>query len=148
MSAPAAKPDLLKLRAEDAEDIQVISAMLQDAIVPLCDIVFQDDQKVFVVVAQRLRRERGETGAGERVCCAVTIKGVGSVQTRGIDQKQQTRMLDLLAIMIEGTSLNLVFADDAHIRLDLSAWTITVEDFGESWPALCHPCHEDAAKSL
>ena len=48
---------LLKLRAEDSEDIQIISAVLQDSIVPVCDMAFQPETKSFVIVAQRLRRE-------------------------------------------------------------------------------------------
>jgi hypothetical protein len=140
---------LLKLRAQDSEDVHVISAVLQDAIVPVCDMVFQSDAKSFVMVVQRLRREAGEAGAAERICCALTIKGVKAVQTHGLDQKQQDRMLDLLAMMVEPTTahMDLVFAGGARIRLELGDWFLAAEDFGEPWPALCNPCHEDAANS-
>ncbi|MDR3425205.1 MAG: DUF2948 family protein [Alphaproteobacteria bacterium] len=134
---------MLKLRAGDAEDIQVISAVLQDAIVPVCDMAFQPESNAFVLVAQRLRREDGEGGEKERICCALTVRGVVAVQKHGIDQHQGERMLDLLAILFEPSGhLSLIFAGDARIRLELGAWSATVEDFGESWPALCRPCHE------
>jgi hypothetical protein len=134
---------LLKLRAEDAEDIQVISAVLQDSIVPVCDMAFQSEAKSFVIVAQRLRRE---TDAAERMCCALTIKGVTAVQTRGIDMQKTEHMLDLLAILLEPsqTQITLIFGGDAHIRLDLSGLSLLAEDFGEPWPALCSPCHDEA----
>jgi hypothetical protein len=136
----------LKLRAKDAEDIQVISAVLQDSIVPVCDVTFQQNAGTFIVVAQRLRRETGETGASERICCALTIKGVKAAQVHGIDQHNSERMLDLLAIILEpAESLNFIFAGDAHIRLSLEAWSCVVEDFGEPWPALCHPCHDNGS---
>jgi len=137
----------LKLRAKDAEDIQIISAVLQDSIVPFCDITFQSDAGAFIAVAQRLRREEGEAGEGERICCALTIKGVKSVQTHGIDRQKTDQILDLLAIILEPESvLNLVFAGDARIRLELGNWSGTVEDFGETWPALCHPHHDAEPK--
>lgn len=135
----------LKLRAKDVEDIQVISAVLQDSVVPLCDMAFQKESNRFVAVAQRLRREGGEAGAAERICCALTINGVKSIHTHGIDQHDGERILDLLAILLapSGSQLTLVFAGDAGIRLEIENWGAVVEDFGESWPSVCHPCHEN-----
>ena len=136
---------LLKLRAADAEDVQVISAVLQDSIAPVCDMAFQSDTKSFVMVVQRLRREAGEAGAAERICCALTVTGVAAVQTQGIDPLQGDCMLDLLAIMLTPQRLTFVFAGDAHIRLELAEWNAALEDFGEPWPALCSPCHDKAS---
>jgi len=136
-------PSLLKLRAVDSEDVQVISAVLQDSIAPVCDMVFQAEDKKFVMVVQRLRRE-SDAKANERICCALTINGITAVQTQGIDLDQRERMLDLLAIILEARQqMTLVFAGNAKIRLELANWFVALEDFGESWPALCNPCHED-----
>ncbi len=134
--------NLLKLRARDAEDVEVISAVLQDSIVPLCDMAFQVESKTFIIVAQRLKRDAGKDA--ERICSALTIAGVKSVQTNGIDQNDTGRMLDLLALMLDASmsSLTFMFAGNAQIRLELGEWGAAVEDFGESWPALCAPCHE------
>jgi len=138
----------LKLRAQDGEDIQILSAVLQDSIVPICDMAFDPEAKSFVIVAQRLRREAGTAGSSERICSALTVKGVLSVQAHGIDQKQQKRMYDLLAVILEPTQhLSLIFAGDARIRLELGDWAAAVEDFGEAWPALCNPCHDEAMQA-
>lgn len=130
----------LKLRAGDAENLQIISAVLQDSLVPVCDMIFQAEAQSFVLVAQRLRRERG--GDTDRICCALTINGVTGVQTQGIDLRSADRILDLLALLVEGNTLSLIFAGGAKIRLDLATWAVLVEDFGEAWPALCSPCHD------
>ncbi len=132
--------DLLKLRARDAEDVDVVSAVLQDSIVPLCDMAFQPEEKGFLLVAQRLRREN--PNAVERICCAVRIHSVTAVQTHDIDFNQTDRMLDLLALLFDADALTLVFASGAKIRLTLSGCCLTMEDFGEAWPALCQPQHE------
>jgi hypothetical protein len=136
---------MLKLRAKDAEDIEIISAVLQDSIVPVCDMVFQGETQSFIIVAQRLRREAG--ASGERICSALTIKGVTAVHAQGIDKQQCDRMLDLLAIIIEPAQrLTFIFAGEARIRLDLAAWSAVVEDFGEPWPVQCRPCHDENAE--
>ena len=73
---------MLKLKAQDVEDLQVISAVLQDAIVPVCDMTWRPEDKNFIMVVQRLCREAAPLAAGklERVCCAVNVRGVEQVQ--------------------------------------------------------------------
>jgi hypothetical protein len=132
----------LKLCAKDSEDVQVVSAILQDSIAPVCDIMFDAEKKNFIMVVHRLRREE-ETGAEmERICCAVNISGVDKAQLHGIDLTHRERMLDLLAVMIDNGNLVFIFAGDAKIRIKAEAFSMIVEDFGEAWPASCRPCHE------
>ena len=47
----------LKLRAMDDEDLGVVSAFLQDAIVPLAEMEFVPGEKRFALVASRFRWE-------------------------------------------------------------------------------------------
>ena len=133
---------LLKLQAKDSEDIQVISAILQDAIATLCDIRFDAEKHNFIMVVHRLRREVKNDLGLERICCAINMNGVEKAQLSGIDLNQQGRILDLLAVLPDSSSLTFIFAGDAKIRLFLSDWSIIVEDFGEAWPAQCNPCHD------
>jgi hypothetical protein len=49
----------LKLRAHDAEDLGALAACLQDALVPLTDVVYLKAEKRFVMVANRFMWERG-----------------------------------------------------------------------------------------
>jgi hypothetical protein len=139
--------ELLKLKAKDAEDIQVISAVLQDAIAPVVDMDYRAEDKNFIMVVQRLCRD-GEAGAGmERICCALNMRGVESVQTHGFDHDDTDGMLDLLALLPDDDGLQLIFASDARIRLHLKDWSLIIEDFGERWPAHCSPCHDDIVPS-
>jgi hypothetical protein len=139
-----AKP--LKLRAKDSEDVQVISAILQDAIVPVVDIVYRPEEKDFVMIAQRFCRDKeGQGDCFERIRAAVHVTGVAGVQRQGIDQGKPDTMLDLLAVMPEKGSLQFVFAGGGKIKLKLADWSLILEDFGEPWPAVCEPCHEAGA---
>jgi hypothetical protein len=50
----------MKLRACDRGDLEVISALLQDALVPLVDVTYQRREKRFVLVANRFRWPEAE----------------------------------------------------------------------------------------
>jgi len=51
----------MKLRARDRGDLEVISALLQDALVPLVDATYLRREKRFVLVANRFRWPEAET---------------------------------------------------------------------------------------
>jgi hypothetical protein len=142
---------LLKLKAKDAEDVQVISAVLQDAIAPVIDMTYRPEDRNFIMVVHRLRRESGDKSGPERICCAINLRGAESVQTQGVDLEKRGQILDLLAIMQEGHNLRFVFAGEAQIKVQLAAapqdnWSVLIEDFGDPWPASCSPCHDAALK--
>ena len=71
----------LKLRAEDAEDLAVISACLQDALVAVRDLAYAPEDRSFLFVANRFRWESGLRPApGEtpyqRALCGITFSEV------------------------------------------------------------------------
>jgi len=151
----------LKLRAEDAEDLKVISAYLQDAIVPICDLGYFRDERRFVLVANRFKWETcrpapqppgdGRTFPYERTHCGLRFEGVAAVRTRGIDLKDRGRMLNLLAIEsgeeergADGAAAGrilLQFAGGACIRIEMDRVSVQMEDIGEPWPTSRMPCH-------
>lgn len=142
------KSEPLKLWAQDAEDIQIISAVLQDAIAPVCDMLYRPSEKNFVMVVHRFcwdcPRESGrklDEPSFERVCCALDIRGVEAVRLHGFSQEEQGAMLDLLTINLEKDSLQLIFAGEARLKLKLSNWNLRLEDFGEPWPTTYLPSH-------
>ncbi len=139
----------LKLKAQDAEDIQVIATVLQDAIAPVCDMLYNAIEKNFIMVVHRFRWDcvdekpnlTSESHCFERICCALDMDGVESVQRQGFEQTEVNRMLDLLTIVQEAEELQLIFAGGARLRLKLSNWRLKLEDFGEPWPTQRQPCH-------
>ena len=52
----------LKLRARDPEDLRVLSACLQDALVPLADVAFLKAEQRFVLVVNRFMWEAAPEG--------------------------------------------------------------------------------------
>ncbi|MDD3182917.1 MAG: DUF2948 family protein [Alphaproteobacteria bacterium] len=147
----------LKLLAQDAQDIQVMSAVLQDAIAPVIDMTFRASEKTFVMVVQRFCWDCAQDGQGqetlpasedepalrvfERINCAVDVEGVEAVHVMGIDLHNTATLLDLLTISLEEDALLLIFAGGGKIRVQLKNWRVRLLDFGESWPTTHCPRH-------
>lgn len=147
-AAPAASPKGLRLRAEDAEDLAVISACLQDALVSVGDLAYDDAAATFVLAANRFCWEGG--GAGEaapfaRTLCLVAFEAVTGVAYRGFQRREEGRILSLLAVRATqvgtGTTIDLEFAGGATIRLFAAAIRCRARDFGETWPTTRQPGH-------
>ncbi|MGH7048021.1 MAG: DUF2948 family protein [Stellaceae bacterium] len=144
----------LKLRAEDGDDLVVLSACLQDALVPVRDLAYVAAEQLFVFVANRFRWERRispETGSGERhrVLCAVSFSDVCGVAYRGFRRSDEERILALLAIRAGehasgGITIHLEFSRGATIRLDATRVRCRARDLGEPWPTRWHPRHDEA----
>src|SRR5262245_2855738 len=99
---PAQRKEL-RLRAADIEDLAVISACLQDALVSVRDLAYDPAARTFLFVANRFRWEGGgadaEAGARfERILCGVAFDAVDSVAYRGFHRSEEDRILSLLAI--------------------------------------------------
>ena len=142
-----------RVRAEDAEDITVVSAYLQDAVVPVSEIGFDKAEGRFVMVVGRFRWEAVPKGltipkdgtSFERVHCGVRFERVTAVKTRGVDRGDRGRMLNLLQIATGDGFIDLIFADEATTRLDVAALSCHVEDLGEPWPTVFRPSHDEIA---
>jgi Protein of unknown function (DUF2948) len=134
----------LKLRADDPEDLGVVAAVLQDALVPVCDMEYLADERRFVMVANRFKwegPERGATGPFERTLTGVCFDGVAGVKTRGFGHAERERILNLLTIEAAPQAVTFAFSDGALLRLDVDAIRCHVQDLGEPWPTPSRPDH-------
>jgi hypothetical protein len=143
------RPDApLRLRAEDAEDLAVISAVVQDALVSVQDLTYDRGTNRFTLVANRFRWEGQPDGprgapAYERTVCAITFEAVEGVSYRGFRRRDDERILSLLAVRpgkAPGT-IDLEFSGDASLRLGVAAIRVFATDLGEAWPTAWQPDH-------
>jgi hypothetical protein len=138
---------VLKLRAEDAEDLLLISACLQDALVPVRDLAYIPEQCAFLFVANRFRWENrtrsapGEAGF-ERTLCGITFSEVAAVSYSGFRRSENGRILSLLAIRAENSEVHLEFSGGATIRLEVARILCHAKDIGEPWPTPWQPRHD------
>ena len=137
----------LKLRAEDAEDLAVISACLQDALVAVRDLAYAPEERSFLLVANRFRWENGPRPAPgevpyERVLCGITFSGVTAVSYSGFRRTDNGRILSLLAIRGERDAIRLEFSSGAAIRLEAARILCHARDLGDPWPTPWRPRHD------
>jgi hypothetical protein len=140
----------LKLKALDSEDLQVISAALQDSLVAVRDIAWMAQEKQFALVANRFRWEAvpDAEGAWSRCHTVLGFSEIGAVRHADMPLSEPDRILGLLAIESEeaeggGVIVRLRFADGRMIRLEAPRLLCHIEDVGEPWPTRFRPDHPE-----
>jgi len=137
----------LKLRAEDAEDLSVISACLQDALVAVRDLAYAPEERSFLLVANRFRWENGlrpvpGEAPFERILCGIAFGEVAAVSYSGFRRSDDDRILSLLAIRFEEGAVHLEFSGGAAIRLEVARILCHASDLGDPWPTPWQPRHD------
>lgn len=144
-----AKP--LKLQAHDAQEIDIIAACLQDALVPVQGLHFQEETKQFLMFANRFKWETAPESKGqyERVHTGVSFSEVTHVVYKGFSFKENHHdVMNLLTIRTEkeGKEIRLIFSDNAEITLTTKKISLHLQDMSEPWPASAKPDHRVAEK--
>lgn len=134
----------LQLLAQDAEDLAVVSAALQDAVAKVGDIVFEAKARRLTIAFNRYRWEAGE---GQRVRAALQLGGVLGVQARRIRRERPDAVLSLLALAFEpheapGGALTLSFAGGGDLRVNVECIDAVLADISEPWPTPRTPAHD------
>ena len=134
----------LRLSALDADDLDVISAAIQDALVAVRDCAWLKDEKRFVLLLNRFRWEAdpGVEAEYTRTHSALVFNEVTAVRHHDIPLEQPDRMLELLAVAQENDrSVTLRFAAGRAIRLEIGRLACHLGDVGEPWATPWKPAH-------
>jgi hypothetical protein len=139
-------PDL-KLLALDREDLDVISATTQDAVVRVPDMGFAKADHRFALLMNRYAWE--EPGKkGQRKRAALHFDRVNAVRVAGIDTNAMDGVLELLAIVYEPAgaedpagNVELRFAGGGTVRLEVECLEARMQDLGAAWAAKATPEH-------
>ena len=137
----------LKLYGRSGEDMQVISAHLQDAVAQLGDMAYLADEKRFVLLANRFCWE--VEGAPMRVRSALQLANVVSIRQKKLNLQRREGVVALLAVdfqpLAEPTGeIGLQFAGGGEIRLEVEACEAILEDITAPWSAASRPQHNVA----
>ena len=137
-------PDL-KLLALDSEDLEVISATTQDAVVRVGDMGYAKADRRFALLMNRFAWEEG-TKVPQRKRAALHFDRVNDVKVQGIDLNAVDGVLDLLAVTFTVTDepagrIDLDFAGGGTVRLDVECLEARLQDLGAAWAAKATPTH-------
>ena len=128
----------LNLLARDAADLQVISTLVQDAVLGMSDMKWDRRRRRFALLLNRFRWEdRPAAEAGrrpfERVRAMLVAEDVTAVRTMGIDRSGGDAVLSVLALGFaegpDGTgTLTLTLAGDGAVALSVEALEVRLRD--------------------
>ena len=142
--------DKLKLVALDEEDLQIVSAHLQDAVLKVADLDYRPREKRFLVSLNRFVWENSENGkrqkSYERRRAVLHFERVLAVKAAGVDRQKKDEVLSLLTISFmageaPAGTVELVFAGGAALRLDVECIEAQLSDLGAAWETGSKPEH-------
>jgi hypothetical protein len=156
--------DELKLVALDKDDIEVVSAHVQDSLVKVADIFWRPSDHRFVMALNRFdwmsaadiaktgAKTGTRTGIAEpkldyrRCRTALRFERVLACKCRNLDQTAKDAQLNLLAVEFAETDspagvVSLIFSGGGVIRLEIECLEAELADLGEVSTAAICPDH-------
>jgi hypothetical protein len=141
----------LRLRAETADDLAVVSALVQDAVAQTSEISWAPRRRRFALLLNRFRWEdtpaAGRQGRPfERVQAVLTVEGVLRARGGGIDPRDRDLVLEVLALAFDpgadgAGTLRLILAGDGEIALEVECLDVRVADVTRPYVARSRPSH-------
>lgn len=137
-------PKPLRLLAQDPQDLEIISAAMQDAVLKVGDIAFEQKARRLTVA---FNRYRWEAGGGGRVRAGLQLGGVLKVQARKIRRGARDAVLELLAMTFTpgdapGGVVTLSFAGGGDLRATVECVEAVLADLSTPWPTPHKPAHD------
>ena len=143
----------LKLIALDDDDLKVVSAHLQDAVIRTEDIVFLPKERRFAILMHRFdwlsaAEAKGPNGGYERSQCVLRFEKVKHVQYKHLALGEHSEVVELLVVSFEpgeppNGAIILTFAGGAAIKLHVDCIEAELRDLGPVWKTPYKPRHPD-----
>lgn len=128
----------LNLGAQDAEDLQVISSLTQDAVLTVDDLKWNRAERQLVFLLKRFRWEDVELAKQqgrdpERVQSLLVIQNATGLASQGIDRKQADIVLSLMSVEFSGAEdgvgdLILTFSGDGALKVQVDGLDVALRD--------------------
>jgi len=141
----------LKLMAEDVADLDIIGAAVQDALLRMGDLSFDNKARRFTAMLNRFRWEAAEPdGPLERVRSALSFEGVMAVKSRRVRPDASEALASVLSLGFipdeepPGGIVRLLLAGGGEIALEVECLDVVLIDMGEAWRTPRRPDHEKA----
>jgi hypothetical protein len=135
----------LNLGALEAEDLQVISTLTQDSVLPITELKWLRAKHRFALLLNRFRWEDRDAAQArgrsvERVQSILVFDNVVSVSSQGIDRSDPDIVLSLLSVEFKpgedaAGEVILTFAGDGAIRLEVEALEANLRDVTRPYAA-------------
>lgn len=125
----------LNLVAMDEDDLQILSSLMQDAVLPITEMRWHKRERQLALLINRFRWEdKGrERHGAERVRALLVIENVLGVSSQGIDRNEADTILQILSASFESGEnidghVTLTLAGDGAIRAQVEAMEVRLRD--------------------
>ncbi len=142
----------VKFVALDRDDLEVVSAHLQDALVKVADVIWRPKERRLVVALSRFDWLSAEGTKPELRRCrsALRFERVNSCKCRSVNPAGKDAVLNLLAVEFTETDapagvVTLTFSGGGVLRLEIECLECELANLGPSWPAHLRPVHAEDA---
>ncbi len=132
----------VNIGAFDVEGLQILSALVQDAVFPVEEMSWGKTKRRFAILLNRFRWEEGPRAlqSPERVQSVLIIDHVMGVASQGVDRKSKDLVMSLMVLEFDaeedGTGiLTLTLAGDAALRLSVEALEVGLRDVTRPYKA-------------
>ena len=126
------KKYLARIIARDANGLQVISACCSDSKVKIEDIKFLKKNKIFLLLIERIKKEKNSEETTKSI---VKFEYIASVKSKNINQNNNSDILELLGIDLfrdkKNYNISIYFKNNAFITLSSEILEVTLEDQSE-----------------
>ena len=142
---PKGKTGALRLLAQDADHLAIISAAMQYAVAKIGDINYEARARLLTIA---FNRYCWESGGSERVRSALQLGGVLNVQARKIRRNAHDAVLEVLAVSFDageppGGIVTISCAGGGDLRAVVECVDAVLADVSEPWPTPRAPAHGD-----
>ena len=140
----------LKLLATSDEDLRIVAAHLQDAIVLTKDIASLKKNRIFLIQLNRFMWEDIEKGIlrkNKRIRTVLKFDNVIGVLSKNINTRENKSFLDFLTIESnllpdKSYEIKLIFSGDAVIKIKAEVIDVALDDQGSPWESKNQPKHD------
>ena len=144
----------LRLKALDVEDLNVMAALVQDAVFPAAEMKWDRKARRFAILLNRFRWEDADRAATrkrdyERVQSVMVIEDVMAVKSQGVDPREADMVYSLLSMAFhpgeDGMGrLELTLAGDGAVAVDVEALEVVLKDVTRPYvaPSKRAPAHD------
>jgi hypothetical protein len=140
----------VKFVALDRDDLEVVSAHLQDALVKVKDVVWRPKEQRLVVGLDRFDWLAADGTRPELRRCrsALRFERVTGCKCRNVDPAGKDAVLNLLAVEFSEEDapagvVTLIFSGGGMLRLEVECLEAELADLGPAWSAKLRPVHAD-----
>ena len=139
----------LKLLATSDEDLRVVAAHLQDAIVSVQDTANLKKNRIFLIQLNRFMWEDVEKGVfrkNKRIRTVLKFDNVINVLSKNVNPKKNKNFLDFLTIESnlmtdKSYEIKLIFSGDVVIKIKTEIIDVSLDDQGSPWESKTQPKH-------